>query len=110
MCFVALAFCLASASSHEVAELHGSDMHEQLSGGLSFLMMMYDCEVLMATSTMPGSTAAGGVLRPVAALLGSGTCATAIQPSSGATSIHASASRSGVSGMPIERSEGGLTL
>ena len=64
----------------------------------------------MATSTMPGAAAAGGVLRPVAAMLGPGTCTTTFQPSTGTPSIHGSASRSGVLGMPIERSEGGLTL
>ena len=34
----------------------------------------------------------------------------AIQTSTGTTAIHETASRSGVLGMPIERSEGGLTL
>ena len=64
----------------------------------------------MATSPMPGATATGGVLRPVAALLGTGTCTTAIRASAGTTTVHVTASRSGVLGMPTERSEGGLTL
>ena len=37
----------------------------------------------MATSTMPGTAATGGVLRPVAAMLGSGTWTTTIQASTG---------------------------
>ena len=64
----------------------------------------------MATSSMPGSTATGGVLRSVAAVLVTVTCSTAIQTSTGATAILASAFLRGVSGMPNERSEGGLTL
>ena len=47
----------------------------------------------MAASTMPGTSASGGVLRPVAAMLGSGTCAAAVQSSSGSATIHVAASR-----------------
>ena len=60
--------------------------------------------------TMPGTSASGGVLRPVAAVLGSGGCTASVQTSTGAAAVHVTASRSGVLGMPIERSEGGLTL
>ena len=68
-----------------------------------------------ATTTMAlfndaGYTATGGVLRPVAALLGTGPWTAAIQASTGTTAIRGAASRSGVLGMPSERSEGGLTL
>ena len=51
-----------------------------------------------------------GTLRPVAAMLGAGTCTATIQPSTGPATISGTAFRSGVSGMPNERSEGGLTL
>ncbi len=64
----------------------------------------------LATSTVPGATAIGGVLRQVVAMLGAGTWTTSIQSSTGTTPIHGAASRSGVLGMPTERSEGGLTL
>ena len=59
--------------------------------------------------TMPGATATGGVLRPVAACL----VPVLVQLSpdiNRSTTVHVTASRSGVLGMPIERSEGGLTL
>ncbi len=55
-----------------------------------------------------GATATGGVLRPVAAMLGPGL---GLQhPGIYRTPHPRTASRSGVLGMPIERSEGGLTL
>ncbi len=54
----------------------------------------------LATSTMPGTTATGGVLRPVAAMLGPGTCSTSVQSSSGTTTIPETDSRLGVLGMP----------
>ena len=56
-----------------------------------------------------GDYGSGGVLRPVAAMLGTGTW---LQQSRHLPDddIHGAASRSGVLGMPIERSEGGLTL
>ena len=57
----------------------------------------------MATSTMPGAAATGGVLRPVAAMLGPGAWTATIQASTGTTAFHGTASRSGVLGMPITR-------
>ena len=57
-----------------------------------------------------GSSATGGVLRPVAAMLGTGLGHYASRHQPERRTIRDSASRSGVLGMPIERSEGGLTL
>ena len=63
----------------------------------------------VATSSLPGTSATGGVLRPVAAMLGP----VLVQRRSSHRPDYLnprSASRSGVLGMPIERSEGGLIL
>ena len=63
----------------------------------------------MAPSSVLATPATGGVRLPMAPWLGTGSWAF-FQPSAGAATIHVTGSRSGVLGMPSERSEGGLML